>query len=87
MREIRDYAAANPGASVTEVTRATHRSNNYRWITHPSNRVAVYRAEAAGLIVVDRRQRNRYRVYDAELVDISTRREAARDEYWRPGHP
>jgi hypothetical protein len=87
MRLVRDYVTLHPGASVTETVYATHTSLNRRWVNHQHGREAVYRAERAGLIIIDRIQSNRYRLYDAELVELEARREAARDEYWRPGHP
>jgi hypothetical protein len=46
MRAIRDYVTLNPGASVTEILFS--QDTSIRWRTHPSNRKAVYRAEAAG---------------------------------------
>jgi hypothetical protein len=95
MAAIQEYVTANPGASVTEVLYSTHLSSSYRWWNHATHRKAVYRAEAAGLIVIDRQQSNRYRLYDAEYYKLEARQgvpldgsEAPRDGYWRPaGHP
>jgi hypothetical protein len=95
MAAIREYVTANPGASVSEVLYSTHLGSSYRWWSHATHRKAVYRAEAARLIVIDRQQSNRYRLYDAEYYKLEAGRgvpldgsEAPRDGYWRPaGHP
>lgn len=95
MATIQEYVTAHPGASVTEVLYSTHLSSSYRWWNHATHRKAVYRAEAARLIVIDRQQSNRYRVYDAAHYKLESGRgvpldaaEAVRDGYWQPaGHP
>lgn len=61
MRQIQTYASCFPGESVTSVLEGcgipTHRS---------SYRAAIYRAEDAGLIVIERVRSNLYRVFATE---------------------
>jgi hypothetical protein len=95
MAAIQEYVTANPGASVTEVLYSTHLSRSYRWWNHATHRKAVYRAEAARLIVIDRQQSNRYRLYVATHYKLESGRVVPlqtsgdpQDGCWRPaGHP
>jgi len=65
MRAIQAFASAYPGESATTVVAAT--TGPYkRWTGAPSHRKALYRAEAAGLVIIDRVQPNLYRVFVSE---------------------
>jgi hypothetical protein len=65
MRAIQAFASAYPGESATTVVVAT--TGPYkRWSGHPSHRKALYRAEAAGLVIIDYVQPNFYRVFANE---------------------
>ena len=65
MRAIQAFASAYPGESATTVVAAT--TGPYRrWIGAPSHRKALFRAEAAGLVIIDCTHANIYRVFADE---------------------
>ena len=83
MRRCAEYAAEFPGESVTTVLRACGIGT-----THSGDRQPIYRAEAAGLLYIDRVRSNLYLVYPSRRsaeVDRSMR--AAQREAQRCGDP
>lgn len=83
MRRCAEYAAEFPGESVTTVLTACGIDT-----THSGNRQPIYRAEAPGLLYIDRVRSNLYRVYPTKpAADVDQIARTAQREAQRSGDP
>jgi hypothetical protein len=65
MRAMQAFAFAHPGESAATVVAAT--TGPYkRWVGHSSHRKALFRAEDAGLVIIDRTHAHIHRVFASE---------------------